>query len=101
LECHAQVSRKPPICLKHELQADDICRGNLAFTIGGATFFLTPAQYTISLADAAKIGLPASATRVYGWVQPGGGNLNFVLGNKFLISVVSPLGFVFELFSSI
>ncbi|KAJ7911928.1 putative aspartic protease [Mycena leptocephala] len=61
--------------------------GNLAFTIGEATFFLTPAQYTMSSADAAELGLPGPT--IYGWIARGTGAASFQLGNRFLISFYS------------
>jgi hypothetical protein len=59
--------------------------GNFAFTIGGVSFTLTPAQFTIPTSQYADFGLVTG--KFYGWIQPGGteaDELNFIIGQKFL-----------------
>ncbi|KAF8169471.1 aspartic peptidase domain-containing protein [Mycena galopus ATCC 62051] len=59
---------------------------NLAFTIGGVPFTLTPSQYTIPTTQYALWGFRSG--KCYGWIVNGGAvnaaNINFIIGPKFL-----------------
>ncbi|KAF8174814.1 aspartic peptidase domain-containing protein [Mycena galopus ATCC 62051] len=58
---------------------------NFAFTIGGVSFPLTPAQFTIPTAQYDVWGLTSG--KFYGWIAAGGteaDELNFIVGQKFL-----------------
>ncbi|KAF8177367.1 aspartic peptidase domain-containing protein [Mycena galopus ATCC 62051] len=59
---------------------------NLAFTIGGVSYSLTPAQYTIPTAQYNYWGL--STGKFYGWIGAGGTDAsegpNFIIGQRFL-----------------
>ncbi|KAF8177288.1 putative cathepsin E [Mycena galopus ATCC 62051] len=58
---------------------------NFAFTIGGVSFALTPAQFTIPTAQYDVWGLASG--KFYGWIAAGGteaDELNFIVGQKFL-----------------
>jgi len=62
--------------------------GNFAFTIGGATFSLTPAQYLVPTAEYSLFGL--SSGSYYSWINTGGSSgVNFIIGQKFLESFYS------------
>jgi hypothetical protein len=60
-------------------------KANFAFTIGGVSFTLTPAQFTIPTAQYADFGLATG--KFYGWIADGGSvaaDINFIIGQKFL-----------------
>ncbi|KAJ7196213.1 aspartic peptidase domain-containing protein [Mycena pura] len=57
---------------------------NFAFTIGGVSFTLTPAQYLVPASQLADFGLPSGN---FGWIADGGStaaDINFIIGQKFL-----------------
>ncbi|KAF8180911.1 aspartic peptidase domain-containing protein [Mycena galopus ATCC 62051] len=72
---------------------------NLAFTIGGVPFTLTPSQYVIPTTQYALWGLRSG--KYYGWIVNGGAvnaaNINFIIGQKFLENYMSiQLSFMVE-----
>jgi hypothetical protein len=55
--------------------------GNFAFTIGGKSFALTPAQYLIPAAEAANFGVPSSG--YYSYIADGGSSgVNLIVGES-------------------
>ncbi|KAF7338863.1 Aspartic protease [Mycena sanguinolenta] len=60
-------------------------KANFAFTIGGVSLTLTPAQFTVPTAQYADFGLATG--KFYGWIADGGSvaaDINFIIGQKFL-----------------
>ncbi|KAJ7230922.1 aspartic peptidase domain-containing protein [Mycena haematopus] len=58
---------------------------NFAFVIGGVTYTLTPAQYTIPTSQYDYYGLDSG--KFYSWIIAGGtsaADVNFIIGQKFL-----------------
>jgi hypothetical protein len=57
--------------------------GTFAFTIGGTSFTLSPAQYLVPAAQASNFGVPSSG--YYSYIGDGGASsVNFIIGQKFL-----------------
>ncbi|KAF7376972.1 Aspartic protease [Mycena sanguinolenta] len=58
---------------------------NIAFTIGGVSYTLTPAQYTIPTSQYEFYEIPSG--KYYSWIIAGGtsaADVNFIIGQKFL-----------------